>query len=93
VEFGMDVQQAAEAANFNSWQMHSSFGEHAMQPGRILLREDLPLTHKLRLSTMGYQVETEPLTSGPITGIYFDQQNGTMMGGASNYGDDYGLAW
>ncbi len=93
VEFGMDVQQASEAANFNTWQAHSSFGEHDMQPGRILLREDLPLTHKVRLSTMGYRVETEQLTSGPITGIYFDQTNGTMVGGASNYGDDYGLAW
>ena len=28
VEFGMTVQQAVEAANFNSYQMRSSFGAH-----------------------------------------------------------------
>ena len=93
VEFGMDPQQASEAANINSYQVHSSFGEHAMEPGRLLLREDLPLTVKLRLSTMGYRVETEELTSGPLNGILFDQRNGTMIGGSSNYGDDYGIAW
>jgi len=93
VEFGMDVQQASEAANINSYQVHSSFGDHGMQPGRLLLREDLPLGVKLRLTSMGYKVETQELTSGPINGIYFDQDNGTMMGGSSNFGDDYGLAW
>ena len=28
VEFGMSVQQAVEAANINSYQMHESFGMH-----------------------------------------------------------------
>ncbi|CAN5130738.1 hypothetical protein BH20ACI2_BH20ACI2_19120 [soil metagenome] len=32
-------------------------------------------------------------TSGPINAIFFDQQNKTMWGGGSNYGDDYGIAW
>lgn len=93
VEFDMDVQQATEAANINSYQVHSSFGNHAMQPGRLLLRADTPVTTRVRLSGMGYQVETAELTSGPINGIYFDQEQGTMVGGSSNYGDDYGIAW
>jgi gamma-glutamyltranspeptidase/glutathione hydrolase len=93
VEFGMDVQQASEAANINSYQVQSSFGNHAMQPGRLVIREDLPLSVKLRLTTMGYLLETQELTSGPINGIFFDQRYGTMIGGSSNYGDDYGLAW
>lgn len=93
VEFGMDAQEAAEAANFNSYQVHSSFGAHAMQPGRLLLREDTTVPVRLHLTIMGYQVETETLTSGPINGIFFDQDLGTMTGGSSNYGDDYGLAW
>src|SRR5690606_3134284 len=42
VEFGMDVQQATEAANFNSYQVHSSFGNHSSQPGRLLIRADTP---------------------------------------------------
>lgn len=35
----------------------------------------------------------EPKTSGPSTAIYFDQEQRTFWGGASNYGDDYGIAW
>jgi len=93
VEFSMGIQEAAEAANFNSFQVHSSFGEHAMQPGRLLLREDTPSLDRIRLMDMGYDIETDPLTSGPINGIYFDQQNGTMIGGSSNFGSDYGIAW
>lgn len=93
VEFGMDAQQAAEAANFNSYQLHSSFGLHVSEPGRLQLRADTPFTTQLRLQQMGYQVELVPLTSGPITGIEFNQTNGTMTGGASNFGDDYGIAW
>ena len=93
VEFSMGIQEAAEAANFNSFQVHSSFGEHAMQPGRLLLREDTPSLDRIRLMDMGYDIETDPLTSGPINGIYFDQRNGTMIGGSSNFGSDYGIAW
>jgi gamma-glutamyltranspeptidase/glutathione hydrolase len=93
VEFGMDAQQASEAANFNSFQVHSSFGAHVSEPGRLQIRADTPFSTQLRLQQMGYQVELVPLTSGPITGIHFNQQNGSMTGGASNYGDDYGIAW
>lgn len=93
VEFGMDAQEASEAANFNSYQVHSSFGERISEPGRLLLREDTALTTQLRLQAMGYQVELSRLSSGPINGIFFDQQHGTMVGGASNFGDDYGIAW
>jgi len=32
-------------------------------------------------------------TSGPITAIYFDWKHKTLWGGASNYGDDYGISW
>ena len=42
---------------------------------------------------MGYRVETDPKTSGPTTAIWFDREHGTMWGGASDYGDDYGIAW
>ncbi|NIM50558.1 MAG: gamma-glutamyltransferase family protein, partial [Gemmatimonadales bacterium] len=42
VEFGMNVQQAVEAPNINSYQMHSSFGDHASVPGRLLLNESVP---------------------------------------------------
>src|SRR6185503_7933330 len=42
VEFGMTAQEATEAANFNSFQMRSSFGVHEIRPGRILLNDATP---------------------------------------------------
>ena len=93
VEFDMNVQQAVEAANIVSYQMQSSFGAHKAEPGRLVLREDVPGWVRARLRGMGYRVETRRRTSGPITAIYFDREHGTLWGGASDYGEDYGLAW
>jgi len=93
VEFGMNVQQAAEAPNFNSYQMRASFGEHESQPGRILLNESTPPEVREQLTRMGYTLEFEERTSGPINAIYFDREHGSFWGGSSNYGDDYGIAW
>lgn len=93
VEFGMDPQEASEAANFNSYQVHSSFGERVSEPGKLLLRADTPYDVQAQLSSMGYTILLQQQTSGPINAIYFDQQQGTMVGGASDFGDDYGIAW
>ncbi len=93
VEFGMNVQQAVEAPNINSFQMRSSFGDHASRPGRILIANSIPAMIRDDLIRMGYIVTFADRTSGPINAIYFDDKNKTMWGGASNYGDDYGIAW
>ncbi len=93
VEFGMDPQQAAEAASVNSYQLHSSFGPPLSKPGRIQLRRDvLPATRE-RLRALGYTIEQAELTSGPVTAIVVDQAHGTMTGAASDFGHDYGIAW
>jgi gamma-glutamyltranspeptidase/glutathione hydrolase len=93
VEFGMDVQQASEAANINSYQMHSSFGAKRSEPGRLALRADTPNYVQRELLQMGYSIELHEKTSGPITAIFVDSEHGTLWGGASDYGDDYGIGW
>jgi gamma-glutamyltranspeptidase / glutathione hydrolase len=93
VEFGMNVQEACEAANITSDQMRSSFGNHTTQPGRITLNEQVPSWVRKELVNMGYKPELRRKTSGPITAIFIDQPHRTFWGGASNDGDDYGLAW
>jgi gamma-glutamyltranspeptidase / glutathione hydrolase len=93
VEFGMSVQQATEAANINSFQMRASFGSHESQPGRLLLRTDVPPWVQGELRRMGYTLTFEQRTSGPINAIFFDRANGTLWGGSSNHGEDYGIAW
>jgi gamma-glutamyltranspeptidase/glutathione hydrolase len=93
VEFGMNVQQAVEAANFNTYQLRSSFDDHKSEPGRLTLNEAVPDWVRQELRSMGYRLEFQRLTSGPINAIFFDWKNGTMWGGSSNHGEDYGIAW
>ena len=93
VEFGMTVQEATEAPNINSFQMRSSFGIHETRPGRILLAESMPAWVRAELRRMGYELTFEERTSGPINAIQFDRKHGTMWGGSSNHGEDYGIAW
>ena len=93
VEFDMNVQQAAEAANINSYQMQSSFGAHETKPGAITLRDDTPNWIQAELTKKGYLMDFWPRTSGPINAIWFDWKHGSLWGGSSNYGEDYGIAW
>jgi gamma-glutamyltranspeptidase/glutathione hydrolase len=93
VEFGMTVQEATEAANFNSFQMRSSFGNHEIQPGRILLNSETPPWVRGELRRMGYTEVFEERTSGPINAIMIDRAHGTLWGGSSNHGEDHGIAW
>jgi gamma-glutamyltranspeptidase/glutathione hydrolase len=92
-EFGMNVQEAAEGPNITSYQMRSSFGEHESQPGRITVQASTPPWVQAELKKMGYKVEVVERNSGPITAILLDHVNGTMWGGASDYGEDYGIGW
>jgi gamma-glutamyltranspeptidase/glutathione hydrolase len=48
---------------------------------------------RAELRRMGYRVDAERLTSGPINAILFDRAHGTMWGGSSNHGEDYGIGW
>ena len=93
VEFGMNVQQAVEAPNINSYQMRSSFGGHESRPGRILVNAAMPDSVRQQLQRMGYTLEVQRLTSGPINAIFIDREHGSFWGGSSNYGEDYGIAW
>ncbi len=93
VEWGMNVQQAAEGPNMNSYQMRGSFGDHSSQPGRMLLHQSVSEETRRALEAMGYTLTFSSRTSGPINAIYFDWENGGFWGGSSNHGDDYGIIW
>ncbi len=93
VEFGMTVQEATEAANINSEQMHSSFGNHESRPGVLVIHEATPPWVREQLVRMGYKLEVKPKTSGPINAIFIDRAHGTLWGGSSDYGEDYGIGW
>jgi gamma-glutamyltranspeptidase / glutathione hydrolase len=93
VEFGMTVQEATEGPNINSYQMRSSFGEHESRPGRLLIHASTPPWVRAELQKMGYTLEVEARTSGPINAILLDHEHGTIWGGSSDHGEDYGIGW
>jgi gamma-glutamyltranspeptidase/glutathione hydrolase len=93
VEFHMTPQEAAEAPNFNSYQMRSSFGQHEDEPGAMLVATSLPDSTRAALRAMGYKLRFAERTSGPINAVMFDTRHHTMWGASSNHGEDYGIAW
>ena len=93
VEFDMNVQEACEAPNINSFQMRSSFGYHENRPGDLLLHDSTPTFIRKELRKKGYKLQFRSKTSGPINAIFFDNINKTFQGGSSDFGEDYGIAW
>lgn len=98
VEFGMTVQQATEAANFNTNQLWLSLGgtkieDRKPRPGEILLGNTTPDSIRNELKKMGYKMSFGNRTSGPINAIYIDRKHGSLWGGSSNNGEDYGIGW
>ncbi|MGC4036548.1 MAG: gamma-glutamyltransferase [Chitinophagaceae bacterium] len=98
VEFGMTVQEATEAPNVNSDQLYLSLGGTKMadrnpKPGYITLSESTPDYVRKDLRKMGYTLSFVERSSGPINAIYFDWKHGTLWGGSSNHGEDYGIGW
>lgn len=97
-EFGMPVQAATEAANFNTNQLWLSLGgtktkDREPKPGQILLNSNTKETVRSDLKKMGYDLSFGDRTSGPINAIYFDWKHNSLWGGSSNHGEDYGIAW
>jgi gamma-glutamyltranspeptidase/glutathione hydrolase len=93
VEFGMTPQEATEAANITSYQMRDSFGAHESIPGRLTLSSSTPTWVRDELVKMGYKLDFVERSSGPINAIELDRAHGTMWGGSSNHGEDYGIGW
>ena len=98
VEFGMTVQQATEAANFNTDQLWLSLGgdkreDRAPRPGYILLNNNTPESVRSELLQKGYKLRFAERTSGPLNAIFYDTKHGSFWGGSSNYGEDYGIGW
>lgn len=93
VEFDMDVQEACEAANFHTAQLLGSFGGHPYHERGLTINEAVSPWVRERLRDLGYRLGYGDRTSGPINAIFFDRVHGTMWGGSSDHGDDYGIGW
>ncbi|MFZ5971162.1 MAG: gamma-glutamyltransferase family protein [Bacteroidota bacterium] len=95
VEFGMNVQEATEAPNINTYQFWLSLGgeDRKPKPGHMLIHSSTPPYVRSELIRMGYRLEEDDRTSGPINAIFFDWKHNSFWGGSSNHGEDYGIGW
>jgi gamma-glutamyltranspeptidase / glutathione hydrolase len=98
VEFDMTVQQSVEAANINSNQLWLSLGgskveDRKPRAGHIMMNVNTPESVRAELKKMGYTLNFNDRTSGPINAIFFDWKHGSFWGGSSNDGEDYGIGW
>jgi gamma-glutamyltranspeptidase / glutathione hydrolase len=58
VEFGMNVESAVEAPRFQTRHLVSSFDNHAMSPGDLILDERIPAAVQTELAARGHKIST-----------------------------------
>ena len=82
IEFGMQPQEAVEAARFQTEHFYSSFGNHEFVPGRLNLENRIPKATIEGLGTLGHKVNVTGEWSNASAPILIVSQNGVLSGGA-----------
>jgi len=101
VEFGMNLQQAAEAPTITSSNFHASMypqkaGDELTVPKMLADRIGPALTakgHKLKISAVQPPYGQQPSGAGAVKMVSIDPKTGVMCGGVSPAKDDYVLGW
>jgi gamma-glutamyltranspeptidase/glutathione hydrolase len=100
VEFGMEVQEAIEAARFSSVHFPSSFFPHGAKPGGLRIEGRFPETVRAELAARGHALEVEDdWVAGDVLCIRVDAEHGCLRGGADPRGEasrrmpSYAIAW
>lgn len=94
IEFGMNAQQAVEAPRIQTRHLVSSFDNHAMSRGDLLLDDRIPNNVFLELVNRGHQVETRnKWASGAAPVMIKVLPNGVLEAGADPYGYRSAMAW
>jgi len=85
-EFGMNAQQAVAAPRFQSRHLVSSFDNHAMNPGSLLVDERFGRPVALALKSRGHRVEFRSrFSSGAAPTMIQILPDGTIEAGADPY--------
>ncbi len=94
VEFGLDPQEAVEAPRFQTRHLVSSFDNHAMSPGDLLLDERIPASVATELTARGHKVQSRSRwASGSAPVMIRMRANGVIEAGADPYGQRAAAAW
>jgi gamma-glutamyltranspeptidase/glutathione hydrolase len=95
VEFGMNPQEAVEAARFDTQHYVSSFDDHEFLPGSLNVESRVGLGVIQELGARGHKtkVQSEWGTLSSPTVIMFDSRTGVAAAGADPRRGRYAVAW
>lgn len=94
VEFGMNAQQAVEAPRFESRHLVSSFDNHAMNPGELILDERIPASVFTALEERGHKLERNSRWNGGAAPVMIRLLlSGTIEAAADPYSYRNAQAW
>ncbi len=95
IEFGMNPQEAVEAARFDTQHYISSFDDHEFLPGSLNVESRVSLKTIQELSSKGHKVkmQSEWGTLSAPTVIVYDPKTGAAAGGADPRRSRYAVAW
>ena len=87
IEFGMNAQDAVEAPRFQTRHLVSSFDNHAMNPGDLLLDERIAPAVALELAERRHKIGTRSRwASGAAPVLIRVMPDGAIEAGADPYG-------
>jgi gamma-glutamyltranspeptidase/glutathione hydrolase len=94
IDFGMNAEQAIEAPRFQTRHLVSSFDNHAMSPGDLLLDERINSTISTELAERHHRVGTRSRwSSGAAPVLIRVTPGGVIEAGADPYGYREARAW
>jgi gamma-glutamyltranspeptidase/glutathione hydrolase len=94
IDFGMNIQQAIEAARWSSRAFPASPFPHTMYPGDISVEARIPEATRQALITRGHKLRVAPPWSlGSNAGIILDLNTGVLSAGSDPRVDAYAWAW
>jgi len=94
VEFGMNAEQAIEAPRFQTRHLVSSFDNHAMNPGDLLLDERINSSVMTELAERHHRIGTRSRwSSGAAPVLIRVTPGGVIEAGADPYGYRAARAW
>lgn len=95
IEFGMNPQEAVEAARFDTQHYVSSFDDHEFLPGSLNLESRIPEKTIADLKARGHKVNVQSAwgTLSSPTVIMYNPQTGVSAAGADPRRGRYAVAW
>jgi gamma-glutamyltranspeptidase/glutathione hydrolase len=94
IDFGMNAEQAIEAPRFQTRHLVSSFDNHAMSPGDLLLDERINSAISTELAERHHRVGTRSRwSSGAAPVLIRVTPEGVIEAGADPYGYREARAW